>query len=158
MKRKLFVLSFAFAVSLASWSDNGVCLLLRSGKVVGFSFKEKPVVVTGAAVEVRTSETTVSYDYSEVARLYFDQVIPSGITSAPTGGKSAAVFSVTPSGISVNGLSRGERVYVHTSGGMLVSSWMSSGDAPLEVSLPQGGREIYIVSTEGGVTFKVAKR
>lgn len=115
-------------------------------------------MVTGASVEVRTSETMVSYDYSQVARLYFDQVVPSGIQGSPAGVVSDVSFSITPSGISVDGLARGEGVRVHTLGGVLVSSWVSSGDVPLEVTLPQGRRAIYVVSTDSGVTFKVSVR
>lgn len=100
----------------------------------------------------------VSYDYSQVARLYFDQVVPSGIQGKPAGGAPDVSFSITPSGISVAGLSCGERVCVHTLGGVLVSSGVSSGDEPLEVTLPQGRRAIYVVSTDSGVTFKVSAR
>lgn len=158
MKKRLLFLSIAFVISLTAWSDDGVCLLLRSGETVGFRFKEKPVIVTGANIEIKTAETTVSYNYSDVVRLYFDQVVPSGITNLPSDDAAHVSFSITPSGISVKGLAQGVRVAVHTLDGKLVTSAIAPSSTAVEIGLPQEGHGIYLVSTSSGVSFKIAKQ
>ena len=56
--------------------DNGVVLILRDGTSAGFLFDQKPVLVTGATLDVKTDVKTVSYDYAAVQRAVFGDVVP----------------------------------------------------------------------------------
>lgn len=154
------------AASAGSFSPNeaivdedveGIVLLLRNGKTIGFALSEKPVITTGKELVVRTSLSELSYDYSEVQRIYWDKVSITGINSAKADGKGAVVFRITGGGIEASGLARGERLHLYTTDGVLINSAENQSGGIAVLPLPEG-KGAYIVRSSSGISYKFIRK
>ncbi|GAB6976384.1 hypothetical protein JCM15124A_12910 [Prevotella falsenii] len=144
-------------ITLGAMGEDGVLLQLKNGSIVGFAFSGKPTMVIGAMLEIRTTETTVSYDYNEVKRVCWGEVQPSGISSAKDNINSNVVFRINANGLNVSGLPNGERVSVYDTTGKLVATAISKqNDVTLALPMKQSGG-IYIARTQSGVSFKFTR-
>ena len=153
MGKKSFLLALLLFLSTGIYAEDSVVLLLRNGNTVGFAFSEKPVMVTGETLTLKTSGETVAYDYADVARAYFADNAATAVSHAGLTAKSGCVFRLGHSSVEVSGLRKGENVAVYTTGGQLVSR-VESADGHASLSLPDGQHQAYVVKTDNGVSFK----
>lgn len=135
----------------------GIVLLLRDGKTVGFALSAKPVITTGKELVVRTSLGELSYDYSEVQRVYWDKVSVTGINSAKADVKGAVVFRITGGGIEASGLANGERLQLYTTDGVLIDSAENQSGGTAVLPLPEG-KGAYIVRSSSGISYKFIRK
>ena len=156
-KLRYLILAAALMMTLGVMGEEGVLLQLKNGSIVGFAFSGKPTMVIGATLEIRATETTVSYDYNEVKRVYWGEVQPNGIFSPKDNINSSVVFRINTNGLSVSGLTKGERVSVYDTTGRLVTTAISTQDnGTLDLSL-KTSNGIYIARTQSGISFKFTR-
>lgn len=135
--------------------DNGVVLILRDGTSAGFLFDQKPVLVTGATLDVKTDVKTVSYDYAAVQRAVFGDMVPSSVSLAKKNVDIA--FKVTADGVVVLGLAKGERAQAYGIDGKKLCSGIAVDDqTPVVLPLPSG--RVAVVVTSTGLSFKVRSK
>lgn len=149
--------------SACAWADGllGVSFVLKSGGKVSFAFSERPSISTASdavAVSVAGVER-VSYPYSDVARVLFEDVETTGIAQPRQGDEAChAVFAFDGGRLAASGLGAGERVVVYSLSGRQAASLVAGvdGRASLQLSsLPQG---VYLVRTQGGLSYKILNR
>lgn len=155
MRKKGLLLMFLMLIATGIYAEDGVVLLLRNGNSVKFAFSEKPVMVTSSTLTMKTTSETVDYNYTEIKRSYFGE-ITSSIDEVRGNSKSESLFRMTPAGMEVTGLQQGEKVSVYTVGGKLVYSAKSTG-SQLNINLPSD-RQVYVVKTDNGVSFKINRQ
>lgn len=155
MRKKGLLLMFLMLIAMGIYAEDGVVLLLRNGNSVKFAFSEKPVMVTGNTLTMKTTSETVDYNYTEIKRSYFGE-ITSSIDEVRGNSKSESLFRMTPAGMEVTGLQQGEKVSVYTVSGKLVYSTKSTG-SQLNINLPSD-RQVYVVKTDNGVSFKINRQ
>lgn len=155
MRKKGLLLMFLMLIATGIYAEDGVVLLLRNGNSVKFAFSEKPVMVTGNTLTMKTTSETVDYNYTEIKRSYFGE-ITSSIDEVRGNSKSESLFRMTPAGMEVTGLQQGEKVSVYTVSGKLVYSTKSTG-SQLNINLPSD-RQVYVVKTDNGVSFKINRQ
>lgn len=155
MRKKGLLLMFLMLIATGIYAEDGVVLLLRNGNSVKFAFSEKPVMVTGSTLTMKTTSETVDYNYTEIKRSYFGE-ITSSIDAVRGNSKSESLFRMTPAGMEVTGLQQGEKVSVYTVSGKLVYSAKSTG-SQLNINLPSD-RQVYVVKTDNGVSFKINRQ
>lgn len=155
MRKRSLLLMFLMLIATGIYAEDGVVLLLRNGNSVKFVFSEKPVMVTGSTLTMKTTSETVDYNYTEIKRSYFGE-ITSSIDEVRGNSKSESLFRMTPAGMEVTGLQQGEKVSVYTVGGKLVYSTKSTG-SQLNINLPSD-RQVYVVKTDNGVSFKINRQ
>lgn len=157
MSKMKFSLVLAFLLlSSGAKADEGVVLLLTDGSTVGFAFDEKPVLVIGDSLFMKTASQEVAYPYSAIRRIVFGDVplIPDAIERVSDAPKSNVSFRLGDGGIEVMGLQCGERVSVYSMNGTLIgTSAASANDSSVSFSLGRDGG-VYIVRTSSGKTFK----
>ena len=140
-------------------ADDGVVLLLTSGREVGFAFSSRPQVVPGEELVIRCADgVEVSYAYGEVQRLSWGEVgTTTSVDSSIMGDAPKRVqFSVSPSELLIDGLPVGESVSLCRADGQLVSTHLQDAEgATLCIPLSYSG--LYIVRTSTGVSYKVLK-
>lgn len=146
---------FLMLIATGIYAEDGVVLLLKNGNSVKFAFSEKPVMVTGRTLTMKTTSETVDYNYTEIKRSYFGE-ITSSIDEVKGNSKSESLFRMTPAGMEVTGLQQGEKVSVYTVGGKLVYSAKSTGSQQ-NINLPSD-RQVYVVKTDNGVSFKINRQ
>ena len=154
MRKKGLLLMFLMLIATGIYAEDGVVLLLRNGNSVKFAFSEKPVMMTGSTLTMKTTSETVDYNYTEIKRSYFGE-ITSSIDEVRGNSKSESLFRMTPAGMEVK-VQQGEKVSVYTVGGKLVYSAKSTG-SQLNINLPSD-RQIYVVKTDNGVSFKINRQ
>ncbi len=108
MRKKGLLLMFLMLIATGIYAEDGVVLLLRNGNSVKFAFSEKPVMVTGSTLTMKTTSETVDYNYTEIKRSYFGE-ITSSIDAVRGNSKSESLFRMTPAGMEVTGLQQGEK-------------------------------------------------
>lgn len=155
MRKKGLLLMFLMLIATGIYAEDGVVLLLRNGNSVKFAFSEKPVMVTGRTLTMKTTSETVDYNYTEIKRSYFGE-ITSSINEVKGNSESESLFRMTPAGMEVTGLQQGEKVSVYTVSGKLVYSTKSTG-SQLNINLPSD-RQVYVVKTDNGVSFKINRQ
>ena len=158
MPKKRFLLPLAFLLlASAAKADEGVLLQLADGSTVGFAFSEKPVLVTGDSLRMKTTSQEVAYPYSNIKRVVFGDVpvTPDAIARVNNEPGTTVSFRISDGGVEVSGLQRGERVSVYgINGAMMVSSVASSDGASVNLPLAKDGSKVYIVRTSSGKSFK----
>ncbi len=156
-KLRFLILTTALIMTIGVMGEEGVLLQLKNGSTVGFAFSDKPTMLIGSALEIRAKKTVVSYDYNEVKRVYWGEVQPNGISSAKDNINSSVVFRINTNGLSVSGLTKGERVSVYDTTGRLVTTAISTQDnGTLDLSL-KISNGIYIARTQSGISFKFTR-
>ena len=147
-KLRFLILTTALIMTIGVMGEEGVLLQLKNGSTVGFAFSDKPTMLIGSTLEIRANKTVVNYDYNEVKRVYWGEVQPSGISSAKDNINSSVVFRINTNGLSVSGLTKGERVSVYDTTGRLVTTAISTQDnGTLDLSL-KTSNGIYIARTQ----------
>lgn len=157
-KLRLIIFTALLCVATSSWGESGMVLLLKDGSTAGFLFSEKPTVVTSTSVlTMRTANGySVEYAYDKVRRIYFsDNVNSTGIKVLETGSNANVTFRLTPTGIEIMGLEKGNSAAVYTIDGRLVAKGKAEG-GKTSLAIPQGGKA-YIVRTSTGVSYKLVK-
>ena len=137
-------------------ADDGVVLLLTSGREVGFTFSSRPQVVPGDELVVRSADgVQVSYPYAEVQRLFWGEVTATSVDSPIADDVAGRVqFRVSAGELSVDGLPVAECVYLYRADGHLVGTHRQDVEgATLRIPLSDGG--LYIVRTGTGLSYKV---
>lgn len=156
-KLRFLILTTALIMTIGVMGEEGVLLQLKNGSTVGFAFSDKPTMLIGSTLEIRANKTVVNYDYNEVKRVYWGEVQPNGISSAKDNINSSVVFRINTNGLSVSGLTKGERVSVYDTTGRLVSTAISTQDnGTLDLSL-KISNGIYIARTQSGISFKFTR-
>ena len=153
-KLRFLILTTALIMTIGVMGEEGVLLQLKNGSTVGFAFSDKPTMLIGSTLEIRANKTVVNYDYNEVKRVYWGEVQPSGIFSAKENINSSVVFRINTNGLSVSGLTKGERVSIYDTTGRLITTAISTKDnETLNLSL-KTSNGIYIARTKSGISFK----
>ena len=153
-KLRFLILTTALIMTIGVMGEEGVLLQLKNGSTVGFAFSDKPTMLIGSTLEIRANKTVVNYDYNEVKRVYWGEVQPNGISSAKDNINSSVVFRINTNGLSVSGLTKGERVSIYDTTGRLVTTAISTKDnETLNLSL-KTSNGIYIARTKSGISFK----
>jgi hypothetical protein len=156
-KLRFLILTTALIMTIGVMGEEGVLLQLKNGSTVGFAFSDKPTMLIGSTLEIRANKTVVNYDYNEVKRVYWGEVQPNGISSAKDNINSSVVFRINTNGLSVSGLTKGERVSVYDTTGRLVTTAISTQDnGTLDLSL-KISNGIYIARTQSGISFKFTR-
>ena len=156
-KLRFLILTTALIMTIGVMGEEGVLLQLKNGSTVGFAFSDKPTMLIGSTLEIRANKTVVNYDYNEVKRVYWGEVQPNGISSAKDNINSSVVFRINTNGLSVSGLTKGERVSVYDTTGRLVTTAISTQDnGTLDLSL-KTSNSIYIARTQSGISFKFTR-
>lgn len=151
----LFVLAALVLLPYTMHAEEGVILLLKSGKSVGFAFQDKPAIFPGSTLVITSQKgAKVEYAYHDVQRFYWGDVsASSGITPVE---KNKVVFHLTDDGITVEGLTKGECVSIYTIDGKAVASATSSnGNTSLRWS---SSAKVFIVRTSSGECFKFVRQ
>lgn len=141
-----------------TFADDGVLLLLNNGRIIGFSFKDKPIVISGSTLVIKSSDgISVEYSYEDVHKFYWGDVTNATYIDAPKiKDQSKVVFKITDEGISVKGLGAHERVSVYSLDGKLVSSILCpSENGSVALKLPDG--KAFIVRSSSGISYKFIK-
>lgn len=156
-KLRFLILTTALIMTIGVMGEEGVLLQLKNGSTVGFAFSDKPTMLIGSTLEIRANKTVVNYDYNEVKRVYWGEVQPNGISSAKDNINSSVVFRINTNGLSVSGLTKGERVSIYDTTGRLITTAISTKDnETLNLSL-KTSNGIYIARTQSGIFFKFTR-
>lgn len=159
MKKALRILFAMFFLSSMAWTGSpGVTFLLRSGQKVSFAFAQKPVIsVSNADLSVSVSGVQrVSYAYADVQRIYLSDDVASGIAPVQSNSSQQSVtFSWQDGMLRASGLNPNEQVRVFGLDGKLALSGRAQADGSVQLSfssIPQG---VYVVRTQGGLSYKL---
>ena len=156
-KLRFLILTTALIMTIGVMGEEGVLLQLKNGSTVGFAFSDKPTMLIGSTLEIRANKTVVNYDYNEVKRVYWGEVQPNGISSAKDNINSSVVFRINTNGLSVSGLTKGERVSIYDTTGRLITTAISTKDnETLNLSL-KTSNGIYIARTQSGISIKFTR-
>lgn len=162
MKRKWLIIGMLSALGiLAAHAEEGVTFYLSTGSKVSFAFSERPVVkLSGDELIISTDGSNdVSYAYDAVKKVMFESDIVNSV-AAPTTAKGDAhvVFSVGQNQIKASGLQTGERVSLFALNGTLQQTTLTSADGTAALLLGALPKGIYVVRTQGGISYKFVKR
>ncbi len=139
----------------------GVTFLLAGGQTVSFAFASKPQIVVAADGLTLSSLgiATVSYQFSDVAKFYFEDNVETGISQVEgTVSARHPLFNYVGGVVSVSGMAIGERLAVVTLGGSLVKAAKADSEGLASIDLGSAPAGVYVVSTGSGVSFKLLKR
>ena len=154
--RSMLLCLLALYGGTAVHADDGVLLLLTSGREVGFTFGSRPQVVPGEELVIRCADgVEVSYAYGDVRRIFCGEVTSTSVDSPIADDAAGRVqFRVSPGELSVDGLPVAESVYLYRADGQLVGAYRQDAEgATLRIPLSDGG--LYVVRTGTGVSYKV---
>ena len=139
----------------------GVTFLFTDGTKASFAFSASPkITVTSTGVTLSAAgQEDASYEFSEVQRYYFEDEVQTAVGRiGADGAASRPVFSYSGGVVSVSGLKAGERIRAVSMSGAAVASAAADSQGNAGVDLSRTGAGVYVVSTEGGVSFKVIKK
>lgn len=161
--KKLFTMLVAlFAFSLSMFAGNpGVTFLLRSGQKVSFAFAEKPVIAlsdANLAVSVSGVER-VRYAYADVQRVVVESDVVSAVNEVVSDSKNQhVVFTLSAGTLDVAGLAADEQISLYATDGKLVLSQKTNAEGKASVSLASLQQGVYVVRTQGGISYKLFKK
>ena len=158
--KKLLLLCLALSFTGAMASEPGVTFLFNDGKTASFLFSTQPQITVGRE-ELTVSSTdvsSVSYTIANVQRFYFEKNIITGIHDVSAGSASGPVFGYNHGVITVSGLKSKERVSVYSIGGSKVAESKAGSNGCVSVDISGAVSGVYVVSTGGGVSFKLIKK
>lgn len=139
----------------------GITFLIKSGEKVSFVFSEKPVIITGSeTVSVFIGGTErVSFPYADLGRILFEDVEMTAIEMASVGKVAPhVVFLLEKDILHGSGLKVGERVCIYSLYGKLVSVFKADDNGNVDVLLPQLSKGVFVVHTQGGISYKFMNR
>ena len=161
--KKLYSLCLALlAFSSSAWAATpGVTFLFADGTKASFAFSAAPKITmtsTGITVSAADQESA-SYEFSTIKRYYFEDDITTAIKRVDADGASSnPLFSYASGSVSVSGMKAGEHIRVVSVSGTAVASAAADSQGNVSVDLSSASAGVYVVSTEGGVSFKVIKK
>jgi hypothetical protein len=159
-KPLLFTFLLAAASACMAETTSGLTILFKNQTKVSFAFASKPEIAidTDGITITSTASDAVSYTFDEVQKFYFEDNLETGIQEVKAESVSCPVFSYKDGAITVSGLNAAEQVSVFTVGGSKVGEAKAdnAGCASLDLSGADSG--FYVVSTGGGVSFKLLKK
>lgn len=162
MKKLFTMLGALFAFSLSMFAGNpGVTFLLRSGQKVSFAFAEKPVIAlsdANLAVSVSGVER-VRYAYADVQRVVVENDVVSAVNEVVSDSNHQhVVFTLSAGMLDVIGLAAGEQFAMYATDGKLVLSQKANAEGRASVSLASLQQGVYVVHTQGGISYKLFKK
>lgn len=140
-----------------AWAgEPGVKLLLRSGKQLSFSFKQKPVVKTTLQELTLSAEgkVWVSCPYADVLRIEINDDVETGITPAIATKSASVLVNTASDAIVISGLPVGETVTVCTIDGRATVRTAADTDGRVSVSRSALSHGIHIITTGSGISYK----
>lgn len=159
MKKALWMLSAMFFLSIMAWAGSpGVTFLLRSGQKVSFAFTQKPVIaVSNSELSVSVAGVQrVSYAYADVQRVFLSDDVASGIAPVQADPSQQSVtFTWQDGQLRANSLAAGEQVHVYSIDGKLALSGRAQADGTLQISFSSLPKGVYVVRTQGGLSYKL---
>ena len=162
MKKLFTMLGALFVFSLFMFAGNpGVTFLLRSGQKVSFAFAEKPVIAlsdANLAVSVSGVER-VRYAYADVQRVVVESDVVSAVNEVVSDSKNQhVVFTLSAGTLDVAGLAADEQISLYATDGKLVLSQKTNAEGKASVSLASLLQGVYVVRTQGGISYKLFKK
>ena len=146
--------------TLVAHAEEGVTFYLNTGGKVSFAFSERPVVkLSGDELTISTDGSNdVSYAYDAVKKVMFESDIVTSVAAPTTATSDAHVlFSVDQNQIKASGLQVGERVSLYALNGTLQQTTIASSDGTTSLSLGALPKGVYVVRTQGGISYKFMK-
>ena len=159
-KTLLFTLLMAVASVCMAESTPGLTILFKNQAKVSFAFASKPeiAVTTDCIIVTSTTSDAVIYTFDEVLRFYFVDNIETGIREVTAESVASPVFSYKNGVITVIGLKTAEQVSVYSVGGSKVGEGKADNTGRAHVDISGADSGIYVVSTGGGISFKLLKK
>ena len=160
--KKTWLFTFLMAAASVCMAETtpGLTILFKNQTKVSFAFASKPeiAIATDGITVTSTASDAVSYTFDEVQRFYFEDDLETGIQEVNAESAACPVFSYKNGEITVSGLNAAEQVSVFTVGGSKIDEAKAdnAGCASLDISGADSG--VYVVSTGGGVSFKLLKK
>lgn len=165
MKFLLKRLALPVAMALCGLSSfaaagSGVTFLLQNGAKASFAFSAKPTISvdTDGITVTAVGHSEVSYLFSEVQRFYFEDDVLDAVHQAKADAANAPVFSYANGVVVVSGLVADEQVAVYAVNGHKVNGAKADAAGCARVDISQVSSGVYVVSTGGGVSFKLLKK
>ena len=158
--KKILLLSFALSFMGAMAGEPGVTFLFKDGKTASFLFSTQPKVILGSE-ELTVSSTevsSVSYTIANVQHFYFEENLVTGIHDVSAGSAAGPVFGYNNGVITVSGLKAKECISVYSVGGSKVGESEAGSDGCASVDISSSVSGVYVISTGGGVSFKLLKK
>ena len=145
---KIFVIMKKFILSLltifaatASWADTALIVHQKSGGVVNYAFREKPVVTYSEGYLIITAvDAKVSYPLSDMQKFTFGDVEEDQIT------RITAPVDVAP-----------QPTFIYTIDGKLVRTLQPSDDGTTPANIDGLPAGTYVIKN-GKTTYKVLKK
>lgn len=138
--------------------EPGVIFLFTNGQKASFTFASKPSIKLGteALTVTSTDSAAVSYAFADVEYFYFEENIETAIEDV-NGEKAAPVFSYHNGVIAISALQAAERVSVYAASGSKVAEAKADESGQTTVDISTAAPGVYVVSTSGGLNFKIKK-
>ena len=146
--------------TLVAHAEEGVTFYLNTGGKVSFAFSERPVVKLSRDELTISADGSndVSYAYDAVKKVMFESDIVNSVAAPATATDDAHVlFSVGQNQIKASGLQTGERVSLYALNGTLQQTTIASSNGTTSLSLGALPKGVYIVLTQGGISYKFMK-
>lgn len=152
--RALAIATALTAAGAAAAAEVSVCLHLKSGQKVAFSFLDHPVLTfEGDELHITYKTEQVSvHDYNTVRKITFEDISGTRAVTGDTGSITSRGGTVT-----LTGFSAGTPVTVVSVNGQVMLSGTIDGDGSCLIDLGSYARNVYII-TAGAVSCKVTNR
>lgn len=165
MKKLYYLCLLLLACSSSVWAARpGVTFLFTDGNKASFAFEDDPKLTltsTGFIISV-AGQDDASYEFSDIHSYYFEEDIHTAIERVDAGvavsGASNPLFSCVGGIVSVSGMKAGERLSVVSMNGASVASAVADRQGNTSVDLTSASAGVYVLSVEGGVSFKWIKK
>lgn len=144
-----------FCIGINASADDGVILTLKDGQELRFLFSKKPRISHGRELTIVASDTTsVSYDYSLVRSIRFDESATTAINDIKGEDNAVISFKVVDGTLYVYGLPVGESVSIYTVSGQRIAMKRQANSESV-LSLPLTSQGVLVVSTSTGISYRV---
>ncbi len=118
-------------------------------------FSENPKLVhNDKTVTLTTTRVTITYQASEITKVYIDGDSSSGISGTSV---EKGKLTLSDDAIYLSGLSASEQVRVYTTNGKLISSHKTTENGDLILSLSNLPKGLYIIKTKNQ-SFKITRK
>ena len=152
MKKFILSLTLVFA-SLAAWAEAGFYVEDSQGVLVGYVFMDQPVwTFEGDNLVISTVGGTVQYPMSDVAKVFFGDVTPTGLLELDVD----EMIRVIPDGVELTGFAANTVVTIHNLQGQQLSAYRTSQSGSLTISLADREQGIYLIHANKS-TIKIKK-
>ena len=152
MKKFILSLTLVFA-SLAAWAEAGFYVEDSQGVLVGYVFMDQPVwTFEGDNLVISTVGGTVQYPMSDVAKVFFRDVTPTGLLELDVD----EMIRVIPDGVELTGFAANTVVTIHNLQGQQLGAYRTSQSGSLTISLADREQGIYLIHANKS-TIKIKK-